>query len=111
MAATICVVGRLARGGRRSCGCRHAGRLTQLRAMGARARACCGLTVLLFVSRVAAADFGIRGGPEPANIDQISEVLQQDRYDMELLISFGTSKGGSAGHIALAIRNQAAGDD
>ena len=69
------------------------------------------LTVLLFVSGVAAADFGSRGGPEPANIDEISDVLNQDRYDMELLISFGTSKGGSAGHIALAIRNQAAGDD
>src|SRR5499427_4044389 len=81
------------------------------RAMAAIARTCCVLTVLLFTSRVAAADFGSRGGPEPANIDQISDVLQQDRYDMELLISFGTSKGGSAGHIALAIRNQAAGDD
>ncbi len=30
---------------------------------------------------------------------------------MELLISFGTSKGGSAGHLALAIRDQARGDD
>jgi hypothetical protein len=30
---------------------------------------------------------------------------------MELLISFGTSKGGSAGHLALALRDQAAGDD
>lgn len=68
-------------------------------------------TLLLFASGVAAADFGNRGGREPANIDEISDVLQQDPYDMELLISFGTSKGGSAGHIALAIRNQAAGDD
>ena len=30
---------------------------------------------------------------------------------MELLISYGTSKGGSAGHLALAIRDQAPGDD
>jgi len=75
------------------------------------ARAGGALTVLLFVSAVAAADFGSRGGPEPANIDEISDVLRQDPYDMELLISFGTSKGGSAGHIALAIRTQAAGDD
>ena len=30
---------------------------------------------------------------------------------MELLISYGTSKGGSAGHIALAIRDQVPGDD
>lgn len=65
------------------------------------------LTVFLFASGAAAADFGSRGGQEPANIDEISDVLQQDRYDIELLISFGTSKGGSAGHIALANRNQA----
>ena len=69
------------------------------------------LAALLLASGVAAADFGSRGGPEPTNIDEISDVLQQDGHDMELLISFGTSKGGSAGHIALAIRNQAAGDD
>ncbi len=75
------------------------------------AKLCCVLTVLVFVSGVAAADFGSRGGPEPANIDEISSVLRQDRYDMELLISFGTSKGGSAGHIALAIPNPAADDD
>ena len=30
---------------------------------------------------------------------------------MELLISYGTSKGGSAGHLALAIREEAPGDD
>ena len=30
---------------------------------------------------------------------------------MELLISYGTSKGGSAGHLALAIRDQVPGDD
>ena len=59
----------------------------------------------------AAADFGSQGGPEPANIDEIADVLRQDPYDMELLISFGTSKGGSAGHLALAIRDEAPGDD
>lgn len=56
-------------------------------------------------------DFGSRGGPEPANIDEVAGQLHQDRYDMELLISFGTSKGGSAGHLALAIRDAAPGDD
>jgi hypothetical protein len=66
---------------------------------------------LLFAAGVTAADFGSRGGPEPANIDDIAGVLRQDPYDMELLISFGTSKGGSAGHLALAIRDQAEGDD
>jgi hypothetical protein len=65
----------------------------------------------LFVGNAAAADFGTRGGPEPANIDAITDVLRQDPYDLELLISYGTSKGGSAGHLALAIRDQAPGDD
>jgi hypothetical protein len=75
------------------------------------ARACLGLSLLLFVAGAAAADFATKGGPEPANIAEISDVLHRDPYDMELLISFGTSKGGSAGHIALAIRNDAGGDD
>ena len=66
---------------------------------------------LAFAIEAAAADFGTKGGPEPANIDEIANVLRQDPYDMELLISFGTSKGGSAGHLALAIRDQAPGDD
>jgi hypothetical protein len=65
----------------------------------------------MFATAVAAADFGSKGGPEPANIDEIANVLRQDPYDMELLISYGTSKGGSAGHLALAIRDQAPGDD
>jgi len=65
----------------------------------------------VFVAGAQAADFGTRGGTEPANIDEIADVLRQDPYDMELLISFGTSKGGSAGHLALAIRDQTPGDD
>jgi hypothetical protein len=59
----------------------------------------------------AAADFGAGDGPEPANVDAIADVLHQDPYDLELLISYGTSKGGSAGHLALAIREQVPGDD
>jgi hypothetical protein len=69
------------------------------------------VTALVFAVDVAAADFGAKSGPEPANIDEIANVLRQDPYDMELLISYGTSKGGSAGHLALAIRDQAPGDD
>ena len=69
------------------------------------------LTVLMFAADAAAADFGTRGGPEPANVDEMANVLRQDPYDMELLISYGTSKGGSAGHLALAIRDQASDDD
>jgi hypothetical protein len=41
----------------------------------------------------------------------VASVLRRDAYDMELLISYGTSKGGSAGHLALALRDPAAGDD
>jgi hypothetical protein len=59
----------------------------------------------------ASGDFGTRGGAAPANIDEIASLLRQDPYDLELLISFGTSKGGSAGHLALAIRDRAPGDD
>jgi hypothetical protein len=76
-----------------------------------RATVWCAVTVLLFSVNVVAADFGTKGGPEPANIDEIANVLRQDPYDMELLISYGTSKGGSAGHISLAIRDQVPGDD
>ncbi|HTR58163.1 MAG TPA: hypothetical protein VMM27_08305 [Casimicrobiaceae bacterium] len=71
----------------------------------------CVIAALLFAVEAAAADFGTKGGAEPANIDQLANVLRRDRYDMELLISFGTSKGGSAGHVALAIRDEARGDD
>jgi hypothetical protein len=53
----------------------------------------------------AAADFGHPGGPEPANLDAVASRLRADGADMELLVSFGTSKGGSAGHLALALRN------
>lgn len=68
------------------------------------------IAVLLPTGAVAA-DFGSKGGPEPANIDQITDLLREDPYDLELLISFGTSKGGSAGHLALAIRDEVPGDD
>lgn len=66
---------------------------------------------LLLAAEVVAADFGTPAGPEPANVGEIAAVLRQDPYDMELLISFGTSKGGSAGHLALALRDPASGDD
>ena len=71
----------------------------------------CVVTALVFAAHAAAADFGTRGGPEPANIDEIADFLRQDPSDMELLISYGTSKGGSAGHLALAICDQEPGDD
>ena len=75
------------------------------------ARALWFATVLMFAADASATEFGTKGGPEPANIDEIATVLRQDSYDMELLISYGTSKGGSAGHVALAIRDPASGDE
>ncbi|HET9024721.1 MAG TPA: hypothetical protein VFN64_09120 [Burkholderiaceae bacterium] len=69
------------------------------------------LCAALVMAPAAAADFGTRGGPEPANIDALVETLRNDPYDLELFISFGTSKGGSAGHLALGVRDQVPGDD
>jgi hypothetical protein len=76
-----------------------------------RVAVCCVVAGLMLAAHAAAADFGTRGGPEPANIGAIADILKQDPYDLELLVSFGTSKGGSAGHLALAIRDLAPGDD
>jgi hypothetical protein len=73
---------------------------------GGRPRAVLGLAFawLAFATSPAAAEFGTKGGAEPANIEEIASFLRQDPYDLELLISYGTSSGGSAGHLALAIR-------
>ncbi|SBT10621.1 conserved exported hypothetical protein [Candidatus Propionivibrio aalborgensis] len=78
-----------------------------------RARFAYGLVAatLFFATELVAADFGSKDGVAPANIDEITEILRQDTYDLELLISFGTSKGGSAGHLALAVRDGVPGDD
>lgn len=70
-----------------------------------------GVALLLCGVPAQAADFGLKGGPAPSNVDEVLSLLRDDPYDLELLISFGTSKGGSAGHLALAIRDAARGDD
>jgi hypothetical protein len=72
---------------------------------------CLILAGLIWGSTVFAAEFASRGGPEPANFKEVATHLGKDPYDLELLISFGTSKGGSAGHLALAIRDGMPGDD
>jgi hypothetical protein len=72
---------------------------------------CCAVLAIALATNAPAADFGTKGGPVPPNVDEIAAVLRQDPYDLELLVSFGTSKGGSAGHLALAIRDQAPDDD
>jgi hypothetical protein len=69
------------------------------------------LGVALGVAPAAAAEFGTRGGPEPGNIDAVVETLRNDPYDFELFISYGTSKGGSGGHLALGVRDEIPGDD
>jgi hypothetical protein len=56
------------------------------------------------ILRAAAADFATPGGPAPANLDEVARTLDAEGSAMELLLSFGTSKGGSAGHLALALR-------
>jgi hypothetical protein len=66
---------------------------------------------LSFTVAAGAAGFGTPGGPPPANLDEVADFLRQDPYDLELLVSFGTSRGGSAGHLALALRDAAPGDD
>jgi len=58
-----------------------------------------------------AAGFGEPGGPPPAGLQETFVRLRADPYDMELLLSFGTSKGGSAGHLALALREPGTDDD
>jgi hypothetical protein len=60
---------------------------------------------LLAHALAGAAGFGEPGGPLPGDLDKAFTQLRADPYEMELLISFGTSKGGSAGHLALALRD------
>jgi len=48
--------------------------------------------------------FGMPGGPSVRSLGLVFDKLQEDNYQAELLISFGTSSKGSAGHLALSIR-------
>ena len=67
--------------------------------------------VLALHPRARATDFAMPGGPLPAQLAIVNGTVEEPRADLELLLSFGTSKGGSAGHIAVAIRDEAGGDD
>ena len=71
----------------------------------------CLALALLLATGARAGEFGSKGGPAPANVDEIAGILRQAPYDLELLISFGTSKGGSAGHLAMAIRDEPPGEE
>ena len=57
------------------------------------------------------AEFGHKNGPDIKNIDEMMKISRQEPYSVELLISFGTSKGGSAGHLAVAVKDRIPGDD
>lgn len=72
---------------------------------------CTAAIAFALASPVDATTLGLPGGPEPEGIGQVATHLHADPYDMELLISFGTSKGGSAGHLALALRGEGEDDD
>ena len=69
------------------------------------------LAALAFTTAARAAQFGSPGGPLPSNLDEVSSLLRQDPYDLELLLVFGTGPGAAAGHLALAVRDGAPGDD
>src|SRR4051812_20693121 len=62
--------------------------------------------LMLCVCPAGAAQFGMPGGPEPRNLDEAMSPPAGDPYDIELLLSYGTSKGGSAGHLALAVPDE-----
>lgn len=66
---------------------------------------CVGALFFVNCANASAAEFGSKGGAEPENIESFSAFLREAPYDLELLISYGTSKGGSAGHLALNVRN------
>jgi hypothetical protein len=74
-------------------------------------RALLALVATGLLATASAADFAMPGGPAPADLGAVFEVLRRDPYDLELLISYGTSRGGSAGHLALGVRDAVPGDD
>ena len=58
-----------------------------------------------------AADFATPGGPEPAGLREVREAFDAQPASLELLLSFGTSKAGSAGHLAVSLRDDATATD
>jgi hypothetical protein len=69
------------------------------------------VAAVLFAASATAAEFATPLGPEPANLDAVMSQLRAVPHQLELLLSYGTSKGASAGHIALAIAGEAPDDD
>src|SRR4051794_8154878 len=52
------------------------------------------------------AGFGMPAGPEPENLEAVMAGLRDPAPDFEVLLSYGTSKGASAGHVALAVAGE-----
>jgi len=69
------------------------------------------IAAVLFAASAPAAQFATPTGPEPTNLDAVMSQLGADPHEVELLVSYGTSKGASAGHIALAVAGEIPGDD
>src|SRR5512141_460870 len=67
--------------------------------------------VLSFATPLAASPPGTPGGPEPSNLEAVMTELRRTAPDFELLLSYGTSRGASAGHLAVAVRDELAADD
>jgi hypothetical protein len=63
-------------------------------------------TALAAIADAYAAGLGVPGGPEPANVEAVMARLREPPPDFELLLSYGTSKGASAGHLALAVTGE-----
>ena len=65
------------------------------------------LAVALWAAHsVAAAETAVPGAGTPANMRDVMAQLRRDAADLELLLSYGTSKGASAGHLAVAASGQ-----
>lgn len=69
------------------------------------------LAFAVCLGSLSAAPFGHPEGPLPGNLEEAYGQSRQQDYAVELLISFGTSSFGSAGHLAVAIKDMADGDD
>ena len=69
------------------------------------------VALALFAAPATAADFGTPADRSHANIDAIGDVCARIRTTWNSSISFGTSKGGSAGHLALGVRDGVPDDD
>lgn len=73
-------------------------------------RALLPVLIVATAAQAGAAGFATPGGPEPANVDAVMAQLREPPPDFELLLSYGTSKGASAGHLALAVPGEVEGD-